>query len=302
MTFGRSRSGLFFVLCAVVLTACVPVPRAATDPAATSSPPASAAGPPSDVAVTPRTPSPSPDSVTSLPSPATTAGPAAPSLAGDAANAWAFAPLDRPDRLVVEGDVPSERAWSTSKVLVVAAFLAEAVDGDPEQATTTQQRQMKLALTSSDMASLVAIADAVPGGKSAGMTKILRSVGDHRTTVPARLEGTMMWSIEEQVRFLVALNDGRVVSPKSSAYLIEHMKPIESQSWGLGRIGATAYKGGWLRANTETRQMGIVDGYAVAIITRGVGPAEVQSDGDSAHVQQMNRLAGQLQQRLAIEG
>ena len=42
------------------------------------------------------------------------------------------------------------------------------------------------------------------------------------------------------------------------------MHPIEAHSWGLGTIGATAWKGGWLRADTVTRQMGIVDGYAVA--------------------------------------
>jgi hypothetical protein len=34
-----------------------------------------------------------------------------------------------------------------------------------------------------------------------------------------------------------------------------------------------------LRRDTVTRQMGIVDGYAVAIITDAVGPAVRQSDG-----------------------
>lgn len=281
--------GGVLALCTVALTACAPVPGIP-------------AGPPPSVAVTPRTPTPGPVSVAPEPNPTTTPATAAPSLVGDTANAWAFARLDQRDQIVVEGEVPSERAWSTSKVLVVAAFLAEAVDGNPQQATAVHQRQMERALTESDMASLVAIADAIPGGKSAGMTKVLRSIGDHRTTVPTRLEGTMIWSIEDQVRFLIALNDGRVVSPGSSSYLLEQMRPIESQSWGLGGIGATAYKGGWLRANTETRQMGIVDGYAVAIITSGVGPAEVQSDGDAAHVQQLNRLASRLQQRLTAEG
>jgi len=40
---------------------------------------------------------------------------------------------------------------------------------------------------------------------------------------------------------------------------------------------------------------------APAIITDAVGPAVRQSDGDSAHVRQMNRLARLLQQRLAYE-
>lgn len=34
------------------------------------------------------------------------------------------------------------------------------------------------------------------------------------------------------------------------------MKP--SQKWGLGTIGASAYKPGWGPSGSETRQMGIV--------------------------------------------
>lgn len=284
----------------LALTACTPVLRIAAEPSAVSP-----AGESAGTAPAP-TPLPAPPAATvedvPPPDPTATRSTPAPSLVGDTANAWAFAPLDQPDRIVIEGEVPSERAWSTSKVLVVAAFVAEVLGGDPQQATATQQQQMKRALAESDMDSLVALGNAIPGGKSAAMTKVLRSIGDSRTMVPGRLEGTMTWSLEEQIRFLVALNDGQVVSRAASSYLLEHMQPIESQSWGLGSIGATAYKGGWLRANTETRQMGIVDGYAVAIITRGVGPVEVQSDGDSAHVQQMNMLAARLQERLAAEG
>lgn len=298
--------GGVLAVCATALTACAPVPRIPIGPSAVSLPVASpTGGAPSGGSTQPTSPeSTAPATTEQGPQTDATATPATPppSLVGDTANAWAFAPLNQPDRIVVEGEVPSERAWSTSKVLVVAAFLAEAVGGDPEQATPAQQNQMKRALAESDMDSLLAIADAIPGGKSAGMTKVLRSIGDSRTTVPGRLEGTMTWSLEEQVRFLVALNDGRVVSRAASSYLLEHMHPIESQSWGLGRIGATAYKGGWLRANAETRQMGIVDGYAVAVITRGVGPSQLQSDGDTAHVDQMNKLAARLHERLATEG
>jgi hypothetical protein len=109
----------------------------------------------------------------------------------------------------------------------------------------------------------------------------------------------MQWSIREQVRFMAALSAGRVVSRAASSYLLGTMHPIAAHRWGLGTIGADAFKGGWLRADTETRQMGIVDGYAVAIITAGDGPAVVQTDGDSAHVRQLNRLAALLAVRLA---
>ena len=54
--------------------------------------------------------------------------------------------------------------------------------------------------------------------------------------------------------------------------------------------------GGWLRNDTDTRQMGIVDNYAVAMITDGVGPVVYQTDGDLAHENQMNKLAGILKQ------
>jgi hypothetical protein len=99
---------------------------------------------------------------------------------------------------------------------------------------------------------------------------------------------------------MAALHAGRVVSPATSAYLLDRMRPIRAHSWGLGTIGATAFKGGWLRGNTVTRQMGVVGRYAVAITTE-VGPAVEQTDGDAAHVRQMNHLARVLRDRLAPE-
>jgi hypothetical protein len=133
------------------------------------------------------------------------------------------------------------------------------------------------------------------------MTAVLRSIGDQTTTAPDNYQGLMPWSIREQVRFMGALGNGKVVSRAASNYLLDSLRPIPAHAWGLGRIGAKAYKGGWLRSDTVTRQMGIVDGYAVAIITEGVGPAVRQTDGDSAHVQQLNRLARMLEKRLVYE-
>ena len=66
---------------------------------------------------------------------------------------------------------------------------------------------------------------------------------------------------------MAALSSGRVVSKAASAYILSSMRPIAAHRWGLGTIGAGPFKGGWLRSDTVTRQMGIVDGYAVAIIT-----------------------------------
>jgi len=224
-----------------------------------------------------------------------------PTLAGDRRNAFAFAPLDDPTDVEVEGRVSSSPAWSTSKVLVVAAFLDTAVGGDPARVSARNRRLIKAALTRSDTDAVLALRNQIRGRPGSAMTRVLRAIGDTTTVAPDRYEGTMSWSIREQVRFMAALDAGKVVSRAASAYLLKSMRPIEAHSWGLGTIGATAWKGGWLRADTVTRQMGIVDGYAVAIITDAVGPAVQQSDGDSAHVRQLNRLTRLLQQRLAYE-
>ena len=203
--------------------------------------------------------------------------------------------------MTVEGNVSSSKAWSTSKVLVVAAFLDTVCDGDPGRATAQQRRWISAALTASDMNAVIALRDAIPGSPGAAINTVLRSIGDTRTVAPDASQGGMQWTIREQVRFMAALSSGRVVSKSTSSYLLSVMHPIRAHQWGLGTIGASAFKGGWLRSDTVTRQMGIVDGYAVAIITDAVGPAVVQTDGDAAHVQQMNYLAKVLDRRLAKE-
>ena len=199
------------------------------------------------------------------------------------------------------GSVSDSRAWSTSKVLVVLAYIQTLAGGDPDNLTTEQRDLIELALTEADMDALLTLRAQIPGGSGAPMTQILRSIGDKDTTAPDIREGLMEWGLRDQVKFMAALSDGRVVSKKASKYVLANMKPVKSESWGLGTIGASAFKGGWLEPSTETRQMGIVGDYAVAIITNGVGPAELQIDGDYAHVRQMNRLARILEKNLAAD-
>lgn len=220
------------------------------------------------------------------------------SLVGDTRSSWAFAPVADASRIVVEGSVPSSKAYSTSKVLIVAAFLDTVVDGDPKRLSTAQRSLITRALTASDGDAVLQLQYAIPGGPAAAGTRILRGIGDRQTVVPNSRLGGMQWSVREQVRFMAALGNGTVVSPAASAHVLSQMKPITPHRWGLGTIGASAIKGGWLRADTETRQMGIYRGYAVAIITAHVGPAVLQTDGDSAHVAQMNTLAARLKARL----
>lgn len=216
----------------------------------------------------------------------------------DRRNAIAYASLSDPSRITVVGVVPRSRAWSTSKVLVVAAFLDTVAGGDPDRLTSYWRRQIKAALTASNLNALRQLRGAIPGGSGKPMTRILRSIGDSRTTAPDVSEGSMQWSVRNQVRFMAALHSGKIVSKRASRYVLGSMRPIVAHRWGLGTIGASAFKGGWLYPNTETRQMGIVGDYAVAIITAGVGPAELQTDGDWAHVGQMNKLAKRLKRQL----
>lgn len=207
-------------------------------------------------------------------------------------NAIAFAPLSKPNEIVVLGSVASSKAWSTSKVLVICAYLREVAGGDPGRLTQRQDKLIDKALRASDMDALLMLRGEIRGGSGRAMTSILRSIGDTETVAPDQREGSMTWTVDQQVRFMAALHHGKVVSAETSRYVLDRLRPIDSQAWGLGTIGASAYKGGWLTRKSETRQMGIVNGYAVAIITNGVGPAELQSDGDWAHVSQMDKLAG----------
>ncbi len=227
--------------------------------------------------------------------------PAPPGLVGDRRNVLAFARLDDPGEITVEGRVSRTPAWSTSKVLVVAAYLETAAGGNPDRVSGQNRRLITAALTESDADAVVAIRRQIRGRPGPAMTAVLRDIGDKTTVAPDSFQGQMSWTAREQVRFMAALGNGKVVSRAASTYLLASMRPIRAHAWGLGTIGASAYKGGWLRPDTVTRQMGLVDGYAVVIITDGVGPAVRQSDGDSAHVQQMNRLAALVEKRLAYE-
>ncbi|CAA9293810.1 MAG: hypothetical protein AVDCRST_MAG48-771 [uncultured Friedmanniella sp.] len=315
---GAARAALAAVV--LVLTGCgadpAPVADAPVGPSTTSAGPGSSSPAPTGPAPPSGTPGrtadagpstgadPAPSPSASRTPPATPTrrpAPEPPGWVGDRRNAVAFAPLDDPGDVTVEGRVDAAEAWSTSKVLVVAAVLDTVAGGEPDRLTRDQRRLVERALSRSDGDAVARLRAAIPGSPGRAMTAVLRSVGDRTTTAPDRYEGLMVWSVREQVRFMAALAAGDVVSPAASAYLLDAMRPVAYHAWGLGTIGARSYKGGWLRADRVSRQMGLVDGYAVALVTDGVGPAVVQTDGDSAHVRQMDRLAAELQERLASE-
>lgn len=279
-------------IAAVALAGCALTPVADPSSVSPAAVPSVASPTPASVPAPSQTPTPEPPSMSA---------PETKSLDGETHDAWAFAPLADPSKIVVEGSTPRQRAWSTSKVLIIAAFFDTVLGGDPGKLTASQEGLIVRAFTESDMTAYRAIRAQIPGGFQGPAQEVLRSIGDTTTTVPSVNEGTMTWTVREQLRFMLALAAGRVVNAEVSRYILDSMHPVASQSWGLGTVGASAFKGGWLTAATETRQMGILDGYAVVIVT-DAGPAEKQSDGDSAHVEQLNVLAGWLKARLAAGG
>jgi hypothetical protein len=302
----------------IMIAGCGQIPSTAPEPIGSAGPTGGDAG-----TVTP-SPSRSIETATSTPrvsptprispthrvSPTSRVSPAAPScpasmpdrlsLKGVQGRSFAFAPLDDPDDVTVEGRVSGSQAWSTSKVLVVAAFLATTADGDPSEVSETNRRLIMAALQRSDGDAVRALRQQIPGSPGRAMTSVLRSIGDDETVAPDSYEGTMRWSAREQVRFVAALDAGDVVSAATSRYLLETMNPIKAHRWGLGTVGASTFKGGWLRQGRVTRQLGLLDSSAVAIIT-DQGPVIRQTDGDSAHVRAMDDLAELLAARLAWE-
>lgn len=301
---GISRTAALLGAIGLLLAGCGDVPDASPAATATATPAPSAATPTARAAPKGPTPSATPARTatrTPRPTPSCPAKvPARLSLTGEHDRAFAFAPLDDPADVTVEGETSGAQAWSTSKVLVVAAFLDTTADGDPDAVSAADRRLIVAALTRSDGDAVRALRQQIPGRPGRAMTAVLRSIGDTSTTAPDTLEGTMPWSVREQVRFMVALHDGDVVSAATSAYLLDAMHPIAQHRWGLGSVGARSFKGGWLRQGRVTRQLGLLNGYAVAIITDR-GPVVRQTDGDSAHVEAMDELAAVLAARLAYE-
>ena len=150
------------------------------------------------------------------------------------------------------------------------------------------------------MESVIALRDQIPGSPRAAITAVLRSVGDTTTVAPDRSQGSMQWTIRQQVKFMAALHGSRRLTSRECAHPRGHETDPGAPLGARHDRGRTV-QGRLAAGDTETRQMGIVGGYAVAIITAGVGPAVVQTDGDAAHVQQMNYLARVFKKRLAAQ-
>ncbi|MFI0433314.1 MAG: hypothetical protein ACH36H_09235 [Candidatus Nanopelagicales bacterium] len=161
------------------------------------------------------------------------------------------------------------KAWSTYKPLVVAALLAQR--GGPAGLTDEDRESIEAALEYSDNDSARLLLDELVFADDSGagglqLAKLLAQAGDTQTRLPDVSSGEdiaeMEWSNSNQVRFLNMLGAGCLLPRDSTEYLLGTMSKVtDEQRWGLGSIGATAFKGGWDTTDEGdylVRQFGIV--------------------------------------------
>jgi hypothetical protein len=157
------------------------------------------------------------------------------------------------------GDWQSGPAWSTIKVpLTIAALRAE----DPPKVT----EQMTAAITESDNAAAEAIWASLGDPVTAAhkVEDVLRATGDQtvvqsqRVRPPFTAFGQTDWSLTNQARFVSG-----AVCDSANAPIFALMAQIgHDQSWGIGTIADTEYKGGWGPSPSGSylvRQIGILN-------------------------------------------
>jgi len=257
------------------------------------------------------TPNPSVRHTTVAPRPAatTTTAPQSPAADADKSLAAEFSNLEsklnakmgvvisavgsNPKQLVF-GDWSSGPAWSTSKVPLTIAALRE-------QNPPTDL--MRAAITESDNAAAESIwaglGDPVPAAHK--MEAVLSQYGDpttvewQRKRPPFTAFGQTIWSLTNQARFTAG-----AVCDSGNASIFKLMGQVESgQSWGLGVIPDTRFKGGWgpsPTGNYLVRQLGVLKtptGFtAVAVAT------EPTSGSFSDGTQQLTEVAKWLDSHL----
>lgn len=140
------------------------------------------------------------------------------------------------------GDWGAGPAWSTSKVPLAITALREE---NPPRVTDA----IRLAITESDNAAAESIWDGLgdPGSAAHKVQDILIQTGDPTIVESQKVRpeftafGQTIWSLTDQVRFTsVAVCDSRNDPIFALMGQIEH-----DQSWGIGQIPDTQFKGGW---------------------------------------------------------
>ena len=188
-------------------------------------------------------------------------------------------------------------AWSTIKVpLVIAAYRQQ----QPPRITDA----MRAAVVESDNTAAESIWEAMgdPPTAAQQVQQVLKETGDPTTVESRKLRpeftafGQTIWSLNNQVRFTASAACNTENEP-----IFNLMGQIESsQSWGIGGIPGTQFKGGWgpdRSGRYLVRQIGVLTTptgkMAVAVAT------EPASGSFADGVQQLGEVAKWLTDHLA---
>lgn len=155
----------------------------------------------------------------------------------------AFSAVGKGQNVIELGEWKQGPAWSTSKVpLVIAAYRIH----QPPQMTET----MRAVITESDNAAAESIWESLgePASAAEQVQRILGENGDSDTIVESRkirpeftAFGQTVWSLANQVRFIA-----NAFCDIQNKQVFELMGQIAAdQSWGIGGISDTLFKGGW---------------------------------------------------------
>lgn len=156
------------------------------------------------------------------------------------------------------GEWKEGKAWSTIKVpLVIAAYRQQ----NPQQVTDA----MRAAITESDNAAAESVWAQLGEPQTAGqkVEQVLREAGDPTTVEWKRVRppytafGQTDWSLTNQVRFLASA----FCNSKNDPIFALMGQVVANQSWGIGDIAGTQFKGGWgpsPSGNYLVRQIGIL--------------------------------------------
>jgi hypothetical protein len=186
------------------------------------------------------------------------------------------------------GEWQSGPAWSTIKVPLIIAALRE------EQRPTVTDA-MTAAITESDNAAAESIWAGLgdPATAAHKVDAVLRETGDPTTVQSQKVRpefsafGQTEWPLTDQVRFIsVAFCD------KANAPVFALMGQVQhDQSWGIGTVSGSRFKGGWGPSPTGgylVRQVGVLNSPAGAIaVALAAQPASGQFDDGVAALTQM---------------
>lgn len=197
------------------------------------------------------------------------------------------------------GPAPGGMAWSTAKVPIAIAARSAQPD------STAIAAQVASAVRYSDNDAVLALWNSLGGsGQARAATDaVLAAAGDTTTRVGENEDlgttvfGYTTWRLEDQALFTA----GIACLPEAEPVVAEMEDVVVEQSWGLGTVEGTAFKGGWGTYGdvSTSRQMGLVPvGGALGADTPAIAVAMTVENPASDGAAELTALAGWLQDNL----